>query len=153
MDALRDADTTALPYLGGAIERFLQEYPSTMDGLSRSERRLLRLADPAPIAVKAAFPRMHDEENAYYITDGGLADLVTTLSRTSPPLVTRADDGSVGVGLLGGTISLTSAGREVLTGRRDRVACGIDRWLGGVHLQSGAPIWRWDDEQRRIRSF
>lgn len=152
LDALRDADTTALPYLGAAIERFLQEYPSTMDGLSRSERRLLRLADPGPIAVKTAFPRMHDEENAYYITDGGLADLVTTLSRTSPPLITRADNGSVDVGLLSGTISLTGAGREVLTGRRDRVACGIDRWLGGAHLQSGAPIWRWDDEQRRIRS-
>jgi hypothetical protein len=52
--------------------------------------------------------------------------------------------------VLRGTISLAEAGREVLSGRRDRVALGVDRWLGGVHLQSGADLWRWDDEGRRI---
>ena len=37
-----------------------------------------------------------------------------------------------------GVVTLTDAGRSVLAGRLDRVvACGIERWLGGVHLQSG----------------
>ena len=35
---------SAMPYLGRALERFLENYPSTRDGLSRSERRLLQLA-------------------------------------------------------------------------------------------------------------
>ena len=150
LENLRHSDTTALPYLAPAVERFFQEYPSTIDGLSRSERRLLRLAERGPIAVKNAFPRMHDDEDAYYITDGSLAALVATLSRTSPPLVTIADDADADGAPLHGTVNLTDAGREVLEGRRDRVACGLDRWLGGVHLESGRAIWRWDDEHRRI---
>jgi hypothetical protein len=33
----------------------------------------------------------------------------------------------------------------------DRVTtCGIDRWLGGVHLKGGGRIWRWDERQQRI---
>ncbi len=152
LDNLRHSDMTALPYLRPALERFLQEYPSTFDGLSRSERRLLSLASRAPIGVRAAFPRMHDEEDAYYITDGSLADLVDTLARTTPPLlvVERSDDDGA---LLPGTISLTDAGREVLTGRRDRVACGLDRWLAGVHLQDGGNMWRWDDDHRRMKKW
>jgi hypothetical protein len=149
LDNLRRSNTSALPFLAPALERFLQEYPSTIDGLSRTERRLLRLAEGGPIAVKAAFPRMHDEEDAYYVTDGALAELVPTLSRTSPPLLTVGGD-EAGGELLRGTISLTDAGREVLAGKRDRVTCGVDRWLGGVHLKSGQTIWRWDEEHGRM---
>ena len=150
LDHLRHADTSALPYLAPALERFLQEYPSMLDGLSRTERRLLRLADRGPIDVADAFPRMHDDEDAYYITDLSLAALVHTLSRTSPPLIAIAPGPHADEGPLQGTVSLTDAGREVLNLRRDRVACGLDRWLGGVHLQNGAAIWRWDDDQRRM---
>jgi len=150
LDNLRHSDTIALPYLAPALERFLQEYPSTIDGLSRSERRLLRLADRGPIGVADAFPRMHDDEAVYYITDCSLAALVGTLSRTSPSLLTIAPGAHVDGASLQGTVTLTDAGREVLAGRRDRVACGLDRWLGGVHLQDGIAIWRWDDDQRRM---
>jgi hypothetical protein len=151
LDSLRHTETSALPFLAAALDRFLQEYPSTIDGLSRSERRLLRLAQNGPIAMALAFPRMHDDEDVYYITDASFAQLVATLSRTSPPLVTITDDTDTDATFLKGMVSLTDAGRDVLSGRRDRVAtCGIDRWLGGVHLQSGAGIWRWDDQHRRI---
>jgi hypothetical protein len=148
---LGHGDTGALPFLAPALERFLEEYPSVADGLSRSERRLLQLAGAAPIAVTTAFPRMHDDEDTYYITDGSLADLVTTLSATSPPLLEIADRRSGNGAILHGTVRTTAAGREVLTGRRDRVACGLDRWLGGVHLRDGADIWRWNAGQRRIQ--
>ena len=145
LNTLRHSDTSPLPYLAASLERFLQEYPWTADGLSRSERRLLHLADDGPIQLQAAFPRMHAEETAYYITDGSLLDLATTLARTAPPLVTITDR-AAGEHSLRGTITLTEAGRDVLAGRRDRVACGIDRWLGGVHLTSDAPsVWRWDE--------
>jgi hypothetical protein len=150
IDRLRRSDTAAMQFLGRALERFLQEYPSTIDGLSRTERRLLRLAERGPIGVLDAFPRMHDDEDAYYTTDGSLADLVTTLCGTSPPLLIFADDGTASDRLLRGTVTLTAAGREVLAGSRDRVACGLDRWLGGVHLQSGIAMWRWDDQRREI---
>jgi hypothetical protein len=151
LDRLRHTETTALPYLAPAVTRFLQEYPSTTDGLSRSERRLLRLADGGPIALTAAFPRMHEDEQAYYITDGSLAELADTLSATSPPLISVDRGGASDRFSLQATVMLTETGRDVLTGTRDRVAtCGIDRWLGGVHLQTGPAVWRWDERHERI---
>jgi hypothetical protein len=39
----------------------------------------------------------------------------------------------------------TETGRRVLAAELDRVAtCGIDVWLGGVHLVGQAAAWRWD---------
>ena len=49
------------------------------------------------------------------------------------------------------SVALTDTGRSVLAGQLDRVAiCSIDRWLGGVHLQSGGQLWRWDDTKHRV---
>jgi hypothetical protein len=150
LDNLRKRDTAALPYLAAAVARFLQEYPWTTDGLSRTERRLLELAAAGKADLSAAFPRMHDGEDVYYITDTSLAELADTLSRTSPPLLAcSGTDGRRDV--LQGSMTLTDTGRAVLAGRQDRVAtCGIDRWLGGVHLRSDAEPWRWDDRRQRI---
>jgi hypothetical protein len=149
LDSLRRSDCSALPFLARAIERFLQEYPWTADGLSRTERRLLRLAESGPMVMHAVFPRMADDENAYYVTDLSLMALVETLSRTTPPLVTFTGEGD-GRKFWRGGVGLTDAGRDVLSGKRDRVTLGLDKWLGGVHLQSTAPIWRWDGDRGRI---
>jgi hypothetical protein len=150
LNDVRDGDTPALPYLAAAVARFLQEYPWTRDGLSRSERRHLTLADGDGIALWKAFPRMDDGERAYHMTDGSLRDIVTELSRTSPQLLT-VDLSDAEGHVLRGRATLTEAGRSVLAGRLDRVeACGLDRWFGGVHLQSGGPNWRWDELRQRV---
>jgi hypothetical protein len=86
-----------------------------------------------------------------------LATLADVLSRTSPPLLTltrrAAGDGELHQGrvTLSDTVTLTDIGRAVVAGKQDRIAmCGIDRWLGGVHLHGGTDVWRWDDERHRI---
>ena len=162
LDQCRREDMSALPYLAAAITRFLQEYPWTTDGLSRAERRLLQLAGDngterraplsgAPIALWKAFPRMHDGERAFYVTDGSLAEMAETLSLTSPPLLTLDVPATPQRPVLESSVSLTEAGRAVLAGQLDRVtACGIDRWLGGVHLHGHGPLWRWDDAEQRV---
>jgi hypothetical protein len=151
LEEVRRSDTSALPYLAAAITRFLQEYPWTTDGLSRSERRLLELASGEGIALWKAFPRMSEGERAYYVTDGSLASLAEILSRTSPPLLTLDLSSGEQGHALRGSVTLTDAGRSVLSRQLDRVGvCGIDRWLGGVHLQSGSRVWRWDDARQHI---
>lgn len=154
IEAFLRTDTSALPYLAAALERHLEEFPSTVDGLSRTEHRLLELAAPAPITLRAAFPRMHDEETAYYVADTTLLDAAVELSSPFAPLLTLKDRGASGhlarAGLTG-TIELTDLGRAVLAGREDRIArCGIDRWLGGVHLSGPGPHWRWDRAHERV---
>jgi hypothetical protein len=151
LDDIRRQDTSALPYLAPALTRFLQEYPWTSDGLSRTERHLLELAGRAGIELSNAFPRMHDGETAYYIADGSLKATADRLCGTSPPLLTLHDGGTGTSAGLRGSVTLTDAGAAVLSGAADRIAlCGIDRWLGGVHLQTGSRIWRWDDARHRI---
>jgi len=145
LDRLSRTDTSALPFLGAALTRFLQEYPWTTDGLSRRERRLLELSRDG-ISLTAAFPRMDQGETAYYIADTSLFDTAEALASTTPPLLTLSD----GEGWRR-SVSLTEAGRTVLAGERDRVTlCGMDRWLGGVHLEAGSPMWRWDPGQQGI---
>ncbi len=47
---------------------------------------------------------------------------------------------------------ITSFGRLVLEGKEDHVRVnGINRWLGGVHLIDGAPMWRWDEAAQTVR--
>ena len=142
LDRIRHSDTSAMPYLSRALERFLEDYPSTRDGLSRSERRLLQLAGEE-LSFPHGFRRMHEGEDAYYMSDSSFFDSIETLSKTAPPLVRVVDR----------SLRLTEAGREVLAGQQDRVSYGLDRWMGGVHLKTGeTPIWRWDEGQRRITS-
>lgn len=144
LDDFRRTETSALPYLAPALVRFLQDYPWTIDGLSRTERRLLQLAEAGNVTLAKAFPRMHEGESAYYVTDTSLDDLVETLSKTSPPLLARIADGA----------SITAAGRAVLRGDQDRISlCGVEeRWLGGVQLRNDATVWRWDDARQRMTS-
>ena len=150
LDEIRRSDTGALPFLAPALTRFLQEYPSTRDGLSRSERRLLELAASGPVELQAAFPQMTGPGDLYHVTDLAVAALADTLSASSPPLLTclpAPDDAPP----LEAVIAITAAGREVLAGRADYVGlCGIDRWLGGVHLHGAAAAWRWDDAADRV---
>jgi DNA-binding HxlR family transcriptional regulator len=151
LDNIRQADTSALPYLAAAVTRFLQEYPWTVDGLSRTERRLLELASGDGIALSAAFRHMHDGETVSYVTDTSLAGLAEELSRSAPPLLTLAPGSAGNDKGLRGTVMLTDTGRAVLARQLDKVAtCGIDRWLGGVHLQSGGTLWRWDDTRQSV---
>ncbi|MEO7273136.1 MAG: hypothetical protein ABIX28_08180 [Vicinamibacterales bacterium] len=150
IEAVLATDTSALPYIAAALERHLEELPSTRDGQSRSERRLLEIASAGPIPLVQAFPRMHDDETAFYITDTSLLARVEELSSSAVPLLALSErTGSERSGLRG-SIELTPAGRAILAGA-DRVArYGIDRWLGGVHLTGKGPLWRWDERHERV---
>jgi hypothetical protein len=144
LEALLGTDTSALPFLARALRRHLEEFPSDRDGLSRTERTLLAQAVDGPVDLRVAFPRMHDHEDAFYVTDTALAELARSLAASSPALI-ELPLGTAGErSLPKGAFTLTGAGREILAGAADRVRrCGVDRWLGGVHLAGKGRMWRW----------
>jgi hypothetical protein len=77
--------------------------------------------------------------------------LIDELTHAAPPLLrsslTHRKDRSIREGML----SMTEAGQAVLDGRADRIAlCGVDRWIGGVHLQAGDRLWRWDRQAAQL---
>jgi hypothetical protein len=48
--------------------------------------------------------------------------------------------------------SITDTGRDVLQNESDHLASNdIDLWLGGTHLKTGVPIWRWDETAGKLR--
>jgi hypothetical protein len=155
LQALADADTSALRHLGAALRRHLQQFPSVRGGLSRSERQALEAVAPGGVAVRAAFVRSQAREEAQFLGDASFFGYLEGLSAAPHPLVTfvggetvtapRSDEPHVD--FLARSLVLTDVGRAVLDGREDNVRLnGIDRWLGGVHLDGGEARWRWDED-------
>jgi hypothetical protein len=152
LQALLSTDLSALPFLAAALRRHLEEFPSTANGLSRSEQRLLELMAAGHSDIRQLFPLMHEGEECFYIADLSFSTLFSDLAAASPPLVEIAIESQTAGRLPHGTLTLTAAGRDVLAGRADRIRlCGIDRWLGGAHITAQS-AWRWDREPATITS-
>jgi hypothetical protein len=151
LDEFRRNGTRAIPFLDAALKRFLEEYPWINDGLSRSERRLLEIASSGPVDLWTAFVHMHQGETAYYITDLSFLSLLKDFSRSDPPALAIGSAPVDEPRIPQGTVAITDHGRRLLSRESDRVAAyGIDRWLGGVHLEGKGVMWRWDGERDRV---
>ena len=143
----------ALPFLGDALHRFLEEYPSTVNGLSRTENAMLREIERTPMTAIELFAASQAREERPFMGDLAAFDRLRVLARSRMPLVTisPADDA---VDLRRHTVSITETGLDVLMARRDAVAInGIDLWRGGVHLSgSQRSPWRWDAHRQTLVS-
>ena len=142
----------ALPFLGDALLRFLAEYPSVENGLSRTEQlTLTRLLD-GTTDLGALFGATQSREARPFMGDSTFFDMVGRLASGRVPLVT-VESGSDTIDRAR-RIAITDAGREVLAARADQIRLnGIDVWRGGVHLTgSDASPWRWDAHHERLVS-
>jgi hypothetical protein len=142
-----------LPFLPGAIHRLFEEYPSTINGLSRSAQAILRALDAAPLDAGVLFPTTQAEEARPFMGDLGHFDIVRGLASARVPL-TAIEPAPPANDLRGHTVSITDAGRRVLAGRDDAVALnGIDEWRGGVHLVGAdRSPWRWNPDRETLVS-
>ena len=160
LSALIREELTALPFLRDALLRHLQQFPWTQGGLSRTERQTLEAVAAGIDELGAVFrdsqiereerPFMADRaflfhlrsfcggrSNLVQFTDGGKLAEDDTLPRDEEVWKRR--------------LQLTEVGRKILSGQADCVRLyGIDRWLGGVHLQGSHAAWRWDGKRGTI---
>jgi hypothetical protein len=136
-----------LRFLGEAFDRLSREYPSTRDGLSLTERRILAATgDGAEAGV--VFARLGEREARPYLGDLFCFRIVARLAGGREPLLELDPAGEVAAGT---RLALTAAGRRVLAGQADHVALnGLDRWVGGVHLRGPEAAWRWDEGTESI---
>jgi hypothetical protein len=141
--AIAGTPSAQLRFVAEAFDRLGREYPSTRDGLSLTERRILvAVAGGAPDAG-SAFVRTWAKEIRPFLGDTWCFDRITRMARAAHPLL----EAEPGTPVERHTrLRLTDTGRGVLDGRLDHVALnGIDRWIGGVHLSGHAVAWRWDE--------
>lgn len=138
-----------LRFLGEAFDRIGREYPSTRDGLSLTERRVLAaVAGGAPDAG-TAFVRAGARELRPYLGDTWCFAMMDRMATAPVPLL-RVEPPGGPVGRESG-LRLTDTGARVLAGDADHVALnGLDRWIGGVHLHGRRVRWRWDDGTETI---
>ena len=154
-----EAGTRALPFLAPALRRHLEQFPSTANGLSRSEEQALEAIAGGKGTLGGVFAAHQEREEPLFLSDTVFASYLKDLSDAREPLVLLEGGGRIGdpptdpvrEGLWDQEIVLTPRGREVLSGDRDRVRLnGIERWLGGVHL-SGETPWRWDRSTQTLK--
>ena len=138
-------DTSALPYLQNALARHLEQFPSVQNGLSRTERQILEISEAGASRVGEIFMADQGREDAIFMGDIAFLFHIRGLANCRVPLlrILKEEDP------FGNTkVAITAAGRSVLRGEQDHVRFnGIDRWLGGVHLE-GHQVWRWDAATR-----
>ena len=121
---LVSSDTAALPFLRDALVRHLEEFPSPPDGLSRTDRQILRVVAAGNQTFDSIFEANQAMETAPFLGDAVVHLRINGLVNARAPLLTREPH------------ALTPAGQRVLAGDADaRKLSGIDRWLGGVHLK------------------
>jgi hypothetical protein len=138
-----------LRFLGEAFERLCREYPSTRDGLSLAERRVLAAAAAGEGTAGEVFVRAAAREARPYLGDTSCFAMMDRLAGAAYPLL---EVGSAGGPVEGGTVvRLTAVGGRVLAGEEDHVRLnGVDRWIGGVHLSGREVRWRWDEGREAL---
>ena len=142
--AIAETRSPDLRFLGEAFDRLSREYPSTRDGLSLTERRILAaVADGAPDAG-SAFVRATARETRPYLGDTWCFAAMARMARAPVPLLaTDPEESPVDRST---RLRLSDTGARVLAGEADHVQLnGIDRWVGGVHLHGHHTPWRWHE--------
>ncbi|HKR59163.1 MAG TPA: DUF1835 domain-containing protein, partial [Pyrinomonadaceae bacterium] len=154
LERLTQTETDVLPFLNGALRLQLARFPSTRNGLNLIESKALQLIDNGFVRFGDLFPRFIDAEPLYGFGDWQFWHLLQGLTRGETPLLTGGNaDANQELSdpeLPHQPFAITDAGRAVLKGAADFIDLnGIDTWLGGVHLQGQADIWRWDEDRQK----
>jgi hypothetical protein len=149
-----ESDTSALPFLGAALRRHLEQFPSVDNGLSRTERQVLSvLREQGSLPANRLFPAVQRMEDPLFMGDISFVHILVDLASAPCPLI-QTEDASrfvVGDSAMTTPVRIMEAGLRVLDGRDDHIRLnGIDRWLGGVHLKGGDAAWRWDRAGARL---
>jgi hypothetical protein len=155
---LLDENTSAIRYLAPALRRHLEEFPSSVDGLSRSEREALAAIEAGHATPVAAFLEVARKQESIFLGDIIFYSYLERLSGKKDALVTWKDGTPViaptsetSREFVEGELTLTPLGREVLAGTKDWQRINKQtRWLGGVEIIPGETGWRWDPDAREI---
>jgi Domain of unknown function (DUF1835) len=120
-------DLSSMPFLGAALVRHLEEYPSVEDGLSRTQRSILDALQGGPLPFGQIFRRTREEPA--FMGDTVLLWHLRRMERD---------------GWVRSTGETWTAASGTRPGRR------LPRWLGGALVEPSSP-WRWDPVAASLR--
>ena len=152
--ALLDTDTTALPFLHGAILRQLQEYPDIHSGLSLTASYALDIIAENECGLAHVFGASQSRETRIFMGDASFWLILQSMLDSTPALLETSSGQTVCYPVSNQqTIRITDTGRAVLSGTVNYLdLIDIDRWIGGVHLDA-SNIWCWQPASSTILPF
>tara|TARA_R110000868_G_scaffold1253_12_gene9770 strand:+ start:13863 stop:14900 length:1038 start_codon:yes stop_codon:yes gene_type:complete len=144
---ISDSGTPEIPAAAAAFKRQLMELPDRKSGLSLSEYLTLQvLQEHGPVSAGNLFRRYTLEyEPLVFMGDLGFRQCVLApMGGGDNPAVTLSGSTDSDDWWQTTTADITDIGRDLLAGKADWLDIApVDRWVGGVHVKSGAPGWRW----------
>lgn len=132
-------DNPALAFLGAAVRRHIEQYPSADNGLGRTEQQALEALADGPRRACDLFAAQYEQEESPFLGDSVFWHYIARLAGGESPALTieAAEPFS------DSRLTLTAAGERVMGGEADYIELnGIDRWYGGVHLEGRSVPWR-----------
>jgi hypothetical protein len=149
--ALLFTDTSALPFLEGAIIRQLEEYPSCRNGLSRTAEQALKIIADGETKLWKVFADSQAAEDRMFMGDSSFWIIIEELLVAKTPLLKLA------AGMAwerppspDHELTITSMGEAVLAGEKHWLELAeINRWIGGTHLIPNNQ-WCWDSVNRSL---
>lgn len=157
LSQIAKTENDELPFLRLALDRELEELPSTLNGLSRSESQILEAVAQGPSSFHDIFNICANREERIFCGDAIVALYIARMSSdenaliryTSGELITAPRSEEDSRAFRNAEMALTENGRSVLRRDQDWIEMGgSDRWLGGVHLEGSHAAWRWDPDSR-----
>jgi len=149
--ALLGDDLFSLPFLKSTVLRLLEEYPSSYNGLSRTETQALTIINNSTHNPGKVFAENQAMEGRVYMGDSSFWIILNQLLSAKPPLLSLTGATQLNLPITKEhCLSITKLGKEVLLGKSHYSNYSIiDYWLGGVHL-SKDNYWCWDSTTSTI---
>ncbi len=148
---LLNMDTSALPFLEGAIIRLLEEYPSCSNGLSRTAEQALKVISSGEKCPGRVFGDTQELEERIFLGDSSFWVVLRELLESNPPLITLPEGKELTLpASIDQELSITPVGLDVLAGKINWLEVSrLNRWVGGVHLNP-TNVWCWSSGSRSI---
>jgi len=137
---LLDDDTDSLPFLKDTVKRLLEEYPNSINGLSRTQHQILLSISKGYHNPTDIFKDSQKREERPFMGEVIFVYLLKELVEKN--ILNSIENGK--------HMELTVLGEKILNGKKNLFdITKVDRWIGGVHITNDNP-WCWDIKLQQI---
>ena len=149
-DVIKTKDIKCLPYMEAALQRHLQELPSTENGLSLTEQLSLEMLNEESSTAGQLFKKLVTERDPLpWLGDIMYWFILQSMMQASQP-VFEIPECDLKKPWHERLLTITDTGKKVLTGTQGWLSFNPpDRWLGGIRLSSNHPCWHWNNKKMR----
>ena len=149
-DVLKSKEIKHLPNMSGALQRHLQELPSTYNGLSLTEHLTLVILNEESITAGQVFRKLVTERDPLpWLGDVMYWFILQSMKQASQSVFEISED-DLKKPWHERLLTITDTGQKVIAGTQGWLSLNPpERWLGGIKIRASHSCWHWDNKERR----